>query len=599
MCGIAGFVSKDELPNYVIEQMTDVMEHRGPDAAGHYNLTNLSLGHCRLAIVDLSSSGHQPMEYMDRYVITYNGEIYNYIEIKDALKQLGYVFKNETDTEVILAAYDKWGEKCLDKFNGMWAFAIYDKLKETLFISRDRFGIKPLYYYQDERNFIFASEIKALLQHPSLETSLNEKYITDYLEIGPREYVKATPFESIYRYPFATYTSSKRENLFRPLEFTKYWSAAPNLTNEKFSQKSAEIYAQKYYDLLYDAVKIRLRADVRVGSALSGGLDSSSIVFLINQELSELGKTDRQETFSNVYTKAGTEDCDESSFISVVSQFLKVNSNTIEPNQKDVPLELPKIIRIMETPPETTCMSGWYTFKKVKECGVTVTLDGQGADEQLAGYNRYIPSYLLSLSSLNFYSEISHFFQIPGYRKKVFATFILFHAKLLLRKRLFDYLLRKLNKDPKKLDLNFFLYHDFQTSLVNLIHYSDRVSMGHSIESRMPFMDYRLVEFLAELPACYKMHKGWTKYIARLAFSGKLPADICWRKDKMGWPIPEAFWFRGKLKKWFLHEISLSNFLTTEEKNLTEVSLNGNKPLTKLIRRLNVALFEKEFFNKR
>ena len=598
MCGIAGYISSQKINDLgIIKKMTDIISHRGPDGEGHFIYNNIALGHRRLSIIDLSDAGHQPMNYMDRYTITYNGEVYNYIELRNDLENRGYRFRSETDTEVIMAAYDCWGVECLSKFNGMWAFVILDLKTEELFISRDRFGKKPLYYYQDDENFIFSSEIKAIIQHPSVQSKPNREYLNKYLKTGPVEYLPETAFNKIYRFPFSSYVKFKIEDGFRTFKTERFWELKPNLTVEKFNQERAKEYANQYYELLNDAVRLRLRADVKVGSALSGGLDSSSIVYLINQQLKNKGKEELQETFSSIYKTEGTQDCNESDYIDLLASRLNVNSNQIEPKERDVPRELEKVIWFLENPPDSTCISGWHTFKIVKDKGVVVTLDGQGADEQLAGYIPYIGEFLASLTLIDLYKQLPYFlYNYPDAKKNIFLSFIKSHLKFIFG----DKLKIKLRKSNKSVDLNLNLNkrlaNDVNSSLITLIHYSDHVSMGHSIESRMPFMDYRLVEFLASVPASYKMHNGWTKYIARLAFDKKLPNEICWRRDKMGWPIPESYWFQGGLNKWMKETVSNSSFLSKNEKHSFYSKFGVSHTITQSIRYLNLALYEKLFF---
>ena len=601
MCGIAGYISKDIISNDLhIKMMTDIIAHRGPDGEGYYINENVALGHRRLSIIDLSDAGHQPMHYLDRYVVTYNGEIYNYLELKQDLESEGYSFNSHTDTEVILAAYDFWGVDCFNKFNGMWAFVIFDRLLDEIVISRDRFGIKPLYYYQCSDVFIFASEIKALLKHPSVANEPNIEYLKSYLNNGAQEYISETAFLNIFRFPFASYIKMKRNSVFSELQPVKFWMLYPNVKVERFDKKKAELYAQQYYKLLHDAVKLRLRADVKVGSALSGGLDSGSIVYLINQILKEQGKDELQETFSSVYKSEATKDCDESVFIDLLVNKLAVNTNQIEPQESDVPQELEKMIWFVENPPESTCMSAWHTFKKVKEKKVSVTLDGQGADEQLSGYMHYIQNYLTSVTLMDMYRQMFLFLEIPNSKKYVLRAFVMNHFKFFFGEKLLKFVIKLLFIRDLELNLNQRLAEDTQGTLVTLIHYADRFSMAYSIESRMPFMDYRLVEFLANVPATYKMHNGWTKYLARLAFDKKLPDEICWRKDKMGWPEPEDHWFRGGLKNWFINEVSRSTILTSLLKsNNIQCELESGEPITKLIRKLNMSKFESIFLGGR
>jgi asparagine synthase (glutamine-hydrolysing) len=563
MCGIVGIISKTRIEKEsikdIIEKMNNTLIHHGPDGEGYYYGDNFVFAHRRLAIVDLSDAGKQPMEYIDRYIITYNGEIYNYIELKKELESHGYKFKSHTDTEVIMASYDFWGVECLNKFNGMWAFVIYDKKEDKFFISRDRFGIKPLYFYKDDEIFIFASEIKTILTHPKVETGPNITFLESYLKLGCREFLRETAFENIYRFYFAHYFKGGIEEIFHNFKLNRYWDIKPNLSREKFDPRKAKEYAEKYYNLLVDAVRIRLRADVKIGTALSGGLDSSSVVYIINKLLKAQKKEELQETFSSVYKSEGTEHCDESQFINIIAQKLNVKSNQIEPKEEEIPSEIEKMIWHLENPPENSLISSWHTYKLISPTDVKVVLNGQGADEQLAGYLGYIQHYLPSLSLVDLIKESLVLLKIKDSWRYVLKGFLIGLYRIIFGDKVLNFTLKKVLKKNFEPDLNKKLVEDTKTGLVTLLHYDDHTSMAYSIESRLPFMDYRVVEFLTSVPACYKIHNGWTKYLARLAFDGKLPDEIVWRRDKMGWPIPEKTWFEGELKKWFYDKINSCN----------------------------------------
>ena len=607
MCGIAGIISRlyisQSFLDKEIKKMNKKIVHRGPDDEGYFLDKHFAFGHRRLSIVDLSRDGHQPMHYKGyngEYVITYNGEVYNYIELKEMLEKDGYKFRSNTDTEVIIASYDRWGVDCLNKFNGMWAFVIYNKKNKKFFISRDRFGIKPLYYYMDNSIFVFASEIKSILACSKVNTSPNKYYLDKYLEEGAKEYIKETAFDNIFRFMQASYFEGTIDDIFSNFKEQKFWELRVNNRSEKFNKKKAQEYAKTYYELLKDAVRIRLRADVKIGSALSGGLDSSSIVYLVNEILKEQGKENLQETFSSVYKSSNTIYCDESRFINKISGILGVKSNQIEPKIEDIPYEHGRMIYYLDNPPESTLMSGWHTFKKVSMTDVKVTLDGQGADEQLAGYLIYVTFYLSNLPLRELLKESYAFLKkMPQSRHSVKKGVVLNLISKIVSKELLKKLINRFSNRDLELDLNKILMKDTLSSLITLIHYSDRVSMAHSIESRMPFMDYRLVEFLASVPACYKIHDGWTKYLTRLAFDGKLPNEIVWRRDKMGWPIPEDYWFNGPLKEWFLNTINSSQFLKRNfEINMSTLERLMKMDITKAIRYLNIAVWHKTFFEK-
>ena len=592
MCGISGIISKNKIEKDIIEPMTDKIIHRGPDGFGYYYGEKFVFGHRRLSIVDLSDAGHQPMQYLNRYVITFNGEVYNHLELRKELEKNGYVFQSHTDTEVIMASYDFWGADCLNKFNGMWAFVIYDRLKDKYFMSRDRFGKKPFYYYKDQEKFIFGSEIKVILAHPDVESKPNLKFLDSYVQNGAKEYIKETAFENIFRFDFSSYFEGSLEDIFENFNQNKFWEIKPNLSHEKFDEEKAKEYAKQYYELLEDAVRIRLRADVKVGSALSGGLDSSSIVYLVNKLLKEQDKEELQETFSSVYKSDGTQDCDESYFIDIMALKLGVHSNQIEPKEDEIPSQIEKMIWHLENPPDNSLMSSWHTFKLVASTDVKVTLDGQGADEQLGGYLPYLLNYISSLSIFDMFSQAKKCLQIPNSSKYVFVGLCLGLYRVLFGKKFLKFTIKNIFKRDFETNLNKKLGIDTMGSLITLIHYADHTSMAFSIESRMPFMDYRLVEFLASVPACYKMRDGWTKYLARLAFDGKLPDEINWRKDKMGWPIPEKKWFYGNLNRWFIANIEsckLSKKLSFKEKE--------NKKFSNNIKRMNLSIWEKSFLN--
>ena len=592
MCRISEIISKKIIEKEIIEPMTDTIIHRGPDGFGYYYGEKFVFGHRRLSIVDLSDAGHQPMEYLNRYVITFNGEVYNHLELRIELEKNGYLFQSHTDTEVIMASYDFWGADCLSKFNGMWAFVIYDRLKDKYFMSRDRFGKKPFYYYKDQEKFIFGSEIKVILAHPDVESKPNLKFLDSYVQNGAKEYIKETAFENIFRFDFSSYFEGSLEDIFENFEQNKFWEIKPNLSHEKFDEEKAKEYAKQYYELLEDAVRIRLRADVKVGSALSGGLDSSSIVYLVNKLLKEQGKEELQETFSSVYKSDGTQECDESYFIDIMALKLGVHSNQIEPKEDEIPSQIEKMIWHLENPPDNSLMSSWHTFKLVASTDVKVTLDGQGADEQLGGYLPYLLNYISSLSIVDMFSQAKKCLQIPNSSKYVFVGLCLGLYRVLFGEKFLKFTIKNIFKRDFETNLNKKLGIDTMSSLITLIHYADHTSMAFSIESRMPFMDYRLVEFLASVPACYKMRDGWTKYLARLAFDGKLPDEINWRKDKMGWPIPEKKWFYGNLNRWFIENIEsckLSKKLSFKEKE--------NKRFSNNIKRMNLSIWEKSFLN--
>jgi asparagine synthase (glutamine-hydrolysing) len=339
-----------------------------------------------------------------------------------------------------------------------------------------------------------------------------------------------------------------------------------------------------------------LRADVKIGSALSGGLDSSSVVYLVSQLLRENESQPEQETFSSVYRSAGTTDCDESAYIRDVANFLAVHSNTIEPAVEDVPAEHRKMIWAMDTPPESSLMSSWHTFKLVRERGVKVTLDGQGADEQLAGYEPYLANWLYDApfpAGLHRLYKLAavHPMRIAAKNAARALAVRFLPARLLGGVFGHHALVHRLSAG-----LNQTLADDSVSSLITLLHYADRTSMAFSVESRMPFLDFRLAEFLASIPSTYKIRNGWTKMPARLAFHGRLPATVVWRKDKQGWPVPETHWFGGPLRKWFDNQ-EAGGLRTCRELGL-HVSATPGATIDKRLRVVNLRVWAELFLGR-
>lgn len=563
MCGISGIINKNKksVSTNDIKKMNDVISHRGPDDEGFYFENNLAFGHRRLSILDLSSLGHQPMEFLDSYVITYNGEIYNYIELREELLKLGYKFKTQTDTEVILACYDKWGEECLHKFNGMWSFAIYDKKRETIFCSRDRFGVKPFYYYENSEIFSFASEIKQFKSLDSFVAVSQKEVVYNFLANSIFDYNELTFFKGVkqlmggYKLTYNLITNSCS---------TKKWYELQDTKEEE----------QSFLELFKESIKLRLRSDVKVGSCLSGGLDSSSIVSVVNDEI--LDKTN-QEVVSACYDN---KKYDESEYIDVMVKERDLISHKIFPNlDKLLNSEfLKNTIYTQDTPYSTTSIFSQYSvFEEAKKNGLKVMLDGQGADETLCGYHSFfapfLASYLKKLQIIKFYNELTnikkeHKVNTLFLLLQVFNTLLPKSIKKMIKKNKYNFINQKefvniKNKTPfidfgeRESSVDVFSKAQlFHTNLPLLLHYADRNSMTHSIEARLPFLDYKLVEFIISLSDEQKIKNGVTKNILRESLKGIVPSEILDRKDKMGFVTPESVWakdhkdfFREELKR--------------------------------------------------
>ena len=513
----------------------------------------LWLGHRRLAIVDLSPLGHQPMR-RGRLWVVFNGEIYNHLELRAELEALGHRFVSHSDTEVLLAVFEQWGTDGFVRCNGMWALVIFDEAQRRLVVARDRFGVKPLYVWRDaEGALLMASEIKALLLHPLVRAAPDLAGCTEFLRRGPQAWRAATEFEGITRFPAAHWAELSLDDprRFEPHPFWRWPEAAPDAESQAFDAATAARLQQRYAELLDDAVRLRMRADVRLGTALSGGLDSSSIALLVNAELRRRGANEKQEVFSSVYSDPTLRGVDERAFIERVATQLDVRSNRIEPRAADVPVAHERMVWALDTPPANTLMSSWHTFRLVAQRGVVVTLDGQGADEQLAGYARYSRNLLVHQpvgAALRDARALVAGMQ--GLGTHVAIGLAGQALRQLAGAGALRTLVRRLGmgSDPS-LTLAQALQADFLGNLHNLLLYADKTAMAWSVESRMPFMDWRLVEFLCGVAPAYKIHAGWTKWLGRAALADRLPSEVVWRRDKMGWPIPEVQWFGGPLKR--------------------------------------------------
>jgi asparagine synthase (glutamine-hydrolysing) len=501
----------------------------------------VALGHRRLSIIDLSVLGHQPMCTPDRrYWLVYNGEIYNYRELANELSALGYRFTSHCDSEVILAAYATWGSASLARLNGMFAFAIYDAHERTLFMARDRFGIKPLYYWVSPSNALaFASEIKQFTALPGWSAQLNVTRASEFLDTGLTDNGDATMFAGVYHLlpghcaGFSVHRVPADGDGRIPS--TQWYRLAPPDFRGTFEDAVAECRG-----LLLDSVKLQLRADVPVGSCLSGGIDSSSVVCLINRELRYQGAAGLQKTFS---ARADDRVFDESPWIDEVVKATGVDARSVVPTAEELQAIAPQLAWHQDEPiASTSFFAEWCVYKLVKHAGVTVMLDGQGADEAFAGYHAFFAPYLASLVREGRVGdarrEIKAFSRRHGYGAIAALRGII---RVLL-----------LSRDPQFASVNALSYAQLtHSNLQMMLRSADRSSMAHSVESRVPFLDHRLVEFALGLPAEFKIGGGVTKRVLRAAMSGVLPDRIRDRVDKIGFETPEARWLSGERRVWF------------------------------------------------
>jgi len=604
MCGITGILNQNESienRNALIKKMLLKTTHRGPDDNCSWSDNYVTLGHNRLKIIDLSESGKQPM-HKDDLVITYNGEIYNYIELRQTLSRLGYEFTSQSDTEVILNAYRFWGEKCVDEFVGMWAFAIWDKAKKTLFCSRDRFGIKPFYYIHKNNAFYFSSEYKPLLETPAFDNRVNVTQFKRALLMGWLSYNEESFYETVNILPPA-HNMVISGNVVRSY---KYWE----LKRENQSNLTENEKNLVFYEMFKESLKIHLRSDVPYGGCLSGGIDSSSIASMISKEFNK-----EYKTFTIYYSNAmGV--IDERPYIAkLTDRYKNITPYFYSPEEKEIEDSFEHALYQNDVPfTSSSYMSQYFVMKLAADNNIKVLVDGQGADEYLAGYfhtfyravaqnirNFRIPdayrvlsgqikrqrygavnsTLLMSKSMLsNFFSEQSLY--AGEYRMKAQAILNNGHAKEI------PFNLPKVGQDK----FHTFLHNlMFYTSLPTLLHYADRNSMTFSVESRVPYLDHRIVEFVYALPQTDKISAiGETKVINRRALAHILPAEIAQRTDKSAFDTPgESLWLKGKLK--FLLDIDYDRFSCLDKKkvsSMVEEFKKGNNKQAKVLWKVGV-----------
>ena len=563
MCGLCGVVALDRpAETETVARMAAELDHRGPDGDGAWDEPGVALGFRRLAILDLSAAGMQPMASADgRLQLVHNGEIYNYRELRAELEAKGHAFRTGTDTEVVLAAYREWGEACVERFNGMWALALWDADRRTLFASRDRFGVKPLYYRLDGARLVFASEPKAFRADPETALEANRRAVRDYVEQGYADHTAETFFAGISKLPPA------HSLTFGPggLRLRRYWSLEER-------DAPAGDAAESVRELLVDSVRLRLRSDVPVGTCLSGGLDSSAIACVVDHLLRTEAENarpvgERQRTFTAYFEEPGF---DERPFARAVVEQTGADAHWISFDDAALVDALPRIVEGQDEPfGSTSIVAQWFVMRAAKEAGLTVMLDGQGADETLAGYHGYFGPFFADLLAAGRLRDLRA--EIAGYRAlhgagaataavALARPFVPERVRWLARGRvrggssLVHPDLRGLAVTPEpngshddgrlRRQLRLILT---ARGLPELLRYEDRNSMAHSLEARVPFLDYRLVELLFSLDAGQLIERGKTKAVLRRALGDLLPPVVRDRVDKLGFVTPEARWLRGGL----------------------------------------------------
>ena len=567
MCGIAGIYHFDRRPVSpedltALQAMATIQHHRGPDDSGLEASGPCALASQRLSILDLSAHGHMPMRSDDgQLALVQNGEIYNYLELRDELRQLGHRFRSDGDTEVVLRAYEAWGAACVERFVGMWAFALYDAREQTLVLSRDRLGVKPIYVHRTANRLVFASEIKAIVAYLRARgepVRPNASSIATYAATGLVDGLPDTFFEGVTRFPAAA-TMYVRPDDVRTVTYWDLPSRAAAL-RASLNGVSREPWPA-LRSALDEAVRVHLRSDVPLGVCLSGGLDSSAIVGLASQHV------ERVKTFT-VYFGDGPDYDERPHAQPIVERFgAEGFERCIEPT--DVLGTMKRIVWHLDEPSLALgVFPQWHVMSLARDAGVKVVLDGQGGDEVFAGYSNYAPQHLYGLlgsQPMRFPFEFAALGRLHGWP----------HARSAARSAVAMRLRRPVpptvdQKDdaallapdlrpmadvshdewrlwPRVFDswLNNILYWELtRTRLPALLRYEDRLSMAFSIESRVPFLDHRLVELAFALPDDVKRRAGWSKYGLRRALDGFLPSSVVWRRDKKGFPTPVGNWLR-------------------------------------------------------
>jgi asparagine synthase (glutamine-hydrolysing) len=566
MCGIFGLYEMDNKKPINFERFglsLKLMNHRGPDDISVKKiLPNLVFGHVRLSIIDLSPLSNQPFnDISNSYHLVFNGMIYNYLEIRLELQEFGYHFKTSSDTEVLLYSYIHWGKNCVEKFNGMWSFAIYDTIKNIIFCSRDRFGIKPFNYSFINGSFIFSSEIKSIISYyPELKIP-NYNVIANFCRSSVGAQIPETWFTEVKRLMPAHNLIISNNQIYTE----RYWDY-PRKTKHSLDFDKCK---EKFKNLLLDSVNIRMRSDVSIGVTLSSGLDSMSIVSLLkNKELKTYTAQFSKGSFSvnESINYSSNKEIDEASVVKEVVNEFNLDATFVEIDYSNYVEKVRKLIYHLESGNGSPAIIPYNQLLNLASHEVKVVLEGQGADELLGGYvSAFFPRYILGLIRNFKFRKV--YFELVEFKKtySLLATFFLyirtidfnflhlifykfvgidalFVGKIRKYERIKDYPYNPRGFDDK---FNSELYKSHTGGLVNLLHYGDAVSMSNSIESRLPFLDYRLVEFVFSLPSSFKFNNAKGKYIQREALRGDLHESIYSSSRKLGFDSPLEYLFRS------------------------------------------------------
>ena len=583
MCGILGTIPAT--PESPFKKALDLLTHRGPDGYDIWNDDdqNVTLGHRRLSILDLSDAGNEPMHY-GRYVITFNGEIYNYLELKKDLENKGHQFKSSTDTEVLLAAFLEWGPDCLPKFNGMWAFAIWDKQEKKLYLARDRFGEKPLFYAFVNDKLVFASEMKAII--PFLyKVELSKDFQWMKANLFDYEPTEKCLIEGVKRFPAAHWGLYENGNL----KTHRYWNTLDHIHTVPSSYRKQ---VEEFRELFIDACKIRMRSDVPVGTALSGGIDSTATICSMAHIIKTKPEDQTQKSWQHAFVASlpGTA-LDETKYAKTVTDYLGIPATFVEIDPAKAIDQFESYLYQLEELYITNPAPMIQTYEACRKEGVYVSIDGHGADELFAGYDTFLFRAFLDCglnpfairNILKTYRGLAEKGEQQFQQQEVgFVNYLRWvtgydhigslkpHLKKELKKTFTDQTIKKngnvkITSTEQLGNLNKGLYELFHTNnLPTLLRNYDRFSMTSGVEIRMPFLDHRIVNYCFSVPWTSKLRNGLTKSLLRDAIAPFAPKEIVNRSTKMGFQTPIVDWLKGTWKEYFLDMVDSSSFQNSD-----------------------------------
>lgn len=602
MCGIVGFCDfLKKSSSDILKNMTDILHHRGPDDSGYFwdenEYSQIALGHRRLSILDLSAHGHQPMSF-EHLDIVFNGEVYNFKEIKKELLELGYSFHSDSDTEVILKSYHQWGTKAVDKFNGMFAITIYDKKANKLIFIRDRAGVKPFYYYKKDSLILFSSELKSFHNHPDFQKDINKSSLSLYLQFGyiPEPH---SIFKNTYKLKAGHYIEIDLKS--QKFEEIKYWDVV-DFYNKPKLDISQDKAIEKTEELLKSSFEYRMVSDVPVGVFLSGGYDSSVVTAILQKQ-----RTEKLNTFTIGFKEKGF---DEAPYAKEVAKYLGTNHTEYYCTQKDALEIIPKLCEIYDEPFGDSSAIPTILVSQLAIKDVTVSLSADGGDEIFAGYSKYttalqyfnkfksIPNSVKSLVKLgmdninpnhipilsNTYNFATRYEKINGILKAKSSVEAMKYTSEYFTKKERDTILKvhfddlKTNFDIQIADtndeMNQMLAIDYKTYMIDdILTKVDRATMSVSLEGREPLLDYRIVEFVSQLPSNLKYKGGDKKWLLKQITHKYLPKEMMDR-PKQGFGVPLTEWFRDELKEYFM--------IYLDERRIEKEGLFNSKEVVRL-----------------